>query len=114
MKLERDSMGGNTLSKRKYGVFVDESGRKRQIVKGCPTSRVYWDGNMVGILKRNFAETPTRELAEIIGVSYINARRKARELGLKKDCVWLKKKRRENMFVAVMARKRLRRATGAR
>ena len=70
------------------GVKFDKSGRK-VMHKGRSTS-IYWDGNMLAMLRRYFPNTLNDELAEILGVSKRTMIRKARELGLEKDPHWLK------------------------
>ena len=57
---------------------------------GYSTS-ILWSGNMLSLLQRYFSTTRNEELAELVGVSSRTLVRKARELGLAKDPVWLKK-----------------------
>lgn len=56
---------------------------------GYSTS-ILWSGNMLSLLQRYFPTTRNEELAELVGVSSRTLVRKARQLGLVKDPVWLK------------------------
>ena len=52
--------------------------------KGYST-RIFWNGNMLSIMRRHYHNTLNRELAEMLGVSERSVTRKAREMGLEKD-----------------------------
>lgn len=64
----------------KYGRVMEHEGRSMHI---------FWNQDMLGFLRRHFATTLNNELAECLGVSPRTVVRKARELGLEKDPVWL-------------------------
>ena len=49
--------------------------------KGYST-RIFWNGNMLSIMRRHYHNTLNRELAEMLGVSERSVTRKAREMGL--------------------------------
>lgn len=83
------------------GIRFDNAGRKL-LHKGCSTS-IYWDGNMLSMLKRHFATTLNDELAELLGVSVRTMLRKAREIGLRKDQQWLKDVWKERALLANVA-----------
>lgn len=70
------------------GITVAADGKKyiKKDAKRC----IYWDGNMLSMLKKHFPTTLNEEMAEMLGVSQRTMIRKARELGLKKDKGWLK------------------------
>ena len=68
--------------------FDRKTGRK--VMHEGYSSRIYWDGNMLSLLRRHFATTLNYELAELIGVSERTMLRKARELGMEKDQKWLR------------------------
>lgn len=63
--------------------------------KGARSS-IYWTGNMLSLLKRHFSNTKNEEMAEMLGVSPRTVIRKARELRLEKNPVWLKGVQREH------------------
>lgn len=73
--------------KERNGITVREDGIK--FIRNGLSRKIYWDGNMISILKRHFPTTMTDELVEILGVSRRTIIRKARELGLQKDPEWL-------------------------
>ena len=89
------------LHKKPDGIRYDSNGRKlMHRGYGC---RIYWDGNMLSMLRRHYPTTTNKELADILGVGARTIVRKARELGLKKDEPWQKKMRREYALVANVA-----------
>ena len=49
------------------------------------STRIFWNRDMVDILKQYFPVKKNEEVAEMIGVSQRTMIRKARELGLQKD-----------------------------
>lgn len=69
------------------GITVAADGKKytKKDAKRC----IYWDGNMISLLKKHFPTTLNEEMAEMLGVSQRTMIRKARELGLEKDPEWL-------------------------
>ena len=64
----------------KYGRVMEHEGR---------STHIFWNQDMLGFLRRHFATSINDELAECLGVSPRTVVRKARELGLHKDPVWL-------------------------
>lgn len=70
------------------------------------STRIYWSGNMLSVLRRYFPNTKTEEVAEMLGVSRRTVIRKARELGLEKESGFLKKAWDENRLLALAASKR--------
>lgn len=69
---------------------------------------VLWTGNMLSLLKRHFPTTRNRELAELIGVGLWVLKKKAKELGLKKDKEWVRSIRRESGYLGYYESKRKR------
>lgn len=63
------------------------SGRVMRKKDGVVT--IGWSGSMLAELRRLFPVTKNEEIAGVLGVSVRTMIRKARELGLKKDDVWL-------------------------
>lgn len=55
------------------------------------TWRIYWSQSMTEYLERNFARTLNKDLCVRLDISLGVLHRKARELGLRKDPVWLKR-----------------------
>lgn len=80
------------------GIKYDKRGRKL-MHRGHGRS-IYWDGNMLSILKRYYATTPNSELSGMLGISSRTIGRKASELGLKKDRKWLAEVQRGNAMIA--------------
>ena len=79
-------------SKKKKGVFRSERDgriRVRDGRSGCP--KLFWDGNMISILRRYYPNTNNHEVADMIGVSSYTLTKKARELGIAKDREYLRK-----------------------
>lgn len=87
-KMRRDSYSRNR--KVPEGIRVREDGVKiRHEGHSC---RIYWDGNMVAIMKRHFPRSTNQEMLELLGhqVSLRTMLRKAREMDLEKDPDWLR------------------------
>lgn len=80
-----------------YGRLMEHSGQ---------TLRIHWNENMLSILRRYFPNTRTEEVAEMLGVSPRTTVRKARELGLEKDLVFLHAVWDENRMMARVEGKR--------
>lgn len=72
------------------GIKIGKDGIKT--IKNGWSTRIYWDGNMLSIMKRYFPKTLNEEILELLGgqVSMRTMLRKAREMGLQKDPDWLK------------------------
>lgn len=82
----------------KKGRLMEIDGRAR---------RIYWSGDMLSLLRREFPTTINEELAGMLGVSLRTMIRKARELGLTKDPKWLADVWNERRFWAhVMSKKK--------
>lgn len=62
----------------------------RSMLRRGDSLSIYWNKDMLDYLRRHFSTTINEELAECLGVSPRTMIRKARELGLKKDPVWLR------------------------
>ena len=71
------------------GIFYTGNGQKVQ--KKGYSQKIYWDGNMLSVLRRYFPNTRNEEVAEMLGVSPRTVVRKARELGIYKDPGFCKK-----------------------
>ena len=67
--------------------------------KGYST-RIFWNGNMLSIMRRHYHNTLNRELAEMLGVSERSVTRKAREMGLEKDKSFVASLSREHLLLA--------------
>jgi hypothetical protein len=78
----------STYQHKPDGVFYDPA-EGRLMEHHGHSKRIYWTKDMVDYLRRHFATTLNEELAGCIGVSQRTMIRKARELGLQKDCEWL-------------------------
>lgn len=75
-----DMTNKNVRYSPKKGRLMEIDGRAR---------RIYWSGDMLSLLRREFPTTINEELAGMLGVSLRTIIRKARELGLTKDPKWL-------------------------
>ena len=82
----------------KKGRLMEIDGRAR---------RIYWSGDMLSLLRREFPTTINEELAGMLGISARSVTRKAAELGLKKNQEWLTKLWSERMFWARIKSKQL-------
>lgn len=87
--------------KKPDGITYDNNGRK--MIHDGYAIRIYWDGNMLSMLRRHYPTTTDKEMAEILGVSLRTMKRKALELGLQKDIQWQRKMRRESAMIANLA-----------
>ena len=74
--------------RKKDGVFRDMATGRMYEHKGY-ARRIFWNSQMLDDLRRMFPTTLNDEMAEYLGVSPRTMIRKARELGLQKDPVWL-------------------------
>ena len=68
------------------GIRHDSSGRL--IDHNGLSRKIYWNKRMLDDLKRLYAKTQNKDLADILSVSMRTVIRKARELGLQKDPEW--------------------------
>lgn len=64
------------------------------------STRIFWNGNMLSIMRRHYYNTLNRELAEMLGVSERSVTRKAREMGLEKDKGFVASLSREHLLLA--------------
>ena len=91
--------------KKPDGVFYDfETGRMMEH-QGA-RKRIFWNENMLSVLKRYFPNTKNEEVAEMCGVSLRTVIRKARELGLQKDKNFVLKVWDDNRLLAVVKNRR--------
>jgi len=72
----------------KEGTFFSEK-HGRIVVHHGYSVRIHWSKDMLDYLKQHYATTLNDELAGCLGVSPRTMIRKAMELGLEKDKVWL-------------------------
>lgn len=86
------------------GLYVGDDGRiyNHQRYK----TMIFWSPQMISDLKRYFPTTLNEELAGILNVSPRTMVRKARELGLEKDKVWLRAIWEERRLMAHVESKR--------
>lgn len=85
----------------------------RYVVYDMQATSILWTGNMLSDLKRNFATTKNKDLAEHLGVSMRTISRKAKELGLVKDKAWLIEVAYDNgIYGKVLKDKKLRELNG--
>ena len=70
------------------GTFYSEK-HGRIVVHHGYSVRIHWNKDMLDYLRQHYATTLNDELAGCLGVSPRTMIRKARELGLEKDPVWL-------------------------
>lgn len=79
----------------------------RIVTRDHYATRIFWNRDMLDLLKRHFPNTLNEELAGMLGVSTRTMIRKARELGLTKDKEWLDAIWDERRIMAHHASKRL-------
>lgn len=89
----------------KDGIYYSDKQGRAMEHRGYVT-RIYWNRDMLDYLRRHFATTLNVELAGCLGVSLRTMIRKARELGLKKDEVWLSEVWEERRKMAQSASRR--------
>lgn len=77
------------LHRKPDGKFHDST-TGRTIEKEGMARRIYWNRRMLDDLTRLFPTTKNEDMADILGVSIRTLIRKARELGLQKEPVWLR------------------------
>ena len=87
------------------GIFYSEK-HGRIVVHHGYSVRIHWSKDMLDYLKQHYATTLNEELAGCLGVSPRTMIRKARELGLEKDNVWLRGVYEERRRLAMAASKR--------
>lgn len=93
-----------SYTRKKDGLYVGDDGRiyNHQRYK----TMIFWSPQMIADLKRYFPTTLNEELAGILNVSPRTMVRKARELGLEKDKVWLRAIWEERRLMAHVESKR--------
>lgn len=79
-----------SYTRKPEGVYYNADKGRLMEHKGYGT-RIYWSGDMLSLIRREFPTTLNEELAGMLGVSLRTMLRKARELGLSKDPQWLAK-----------------------
>lgn len=85
-------------------IFMNDKGQWS--IRQGRRAAIYWTGNMLSDLKRNYPTTKNKELSEILGVSVRTLIRKARELGLEKDKEWSREVSAFNGFMGYYESKR--------
>lgn len=96
--------------KREDGVQLQNG---RFVVCNKQSTSILWTGNMLSDLKRHYATTKNKELADLLGVSMRTVNRKAKELGLEKDKAWLIEVAYDNgIYGKVLKNKKLRELNG--
>lgn len=94
----------NENRKKPDGVFYDKSKGRLMEHKGT-SKKIYWDGDMLSIIRRCFPCMKNEEVAEMCGVSTRTLVRKARELGLRKDMDFMLSVWEENRKLAHLVNK---------
>lgn len=96
--------------KREDGVQLQNG---RYVVCNKQSTSILWTGNMLSDLKRHYATTKNKELADLLGVSIRTINRKAKELGLEKDKAWMIEVAYDNgIYGKVLKNKKLRELNG--
>lgn len=96
--------------KREDGVILKDG---RYVVCNKQSTSILWTGNMISDLKRYYATTKNKDLADLLGVSMRTINRKAKELGLEKDRAWLIEVAYDNgIYGKVLKNKKLRELNG--
>lgn len=80
---------------------------QRIVTRDLYATRIFWNRQMVDLLKQHYANTFNEELAGMLGVSIRTLIRKARELGLNKNKEWLDGVWNERRMMAHAASKQL-------
>ena len=80
---------------------------QRIVTRDHYATRIFWNRDMLDLLKQNFHNTLNEELAGMLGVSVRTMIRKARELGLAKNKQWLNAVWNERRLMAHAQSKRL-------
>lgn len=94
------------ISKRQPNGIRYNADTGRKILKQGYSRKIYWDGNMLSVLRRYFPNTRNEEVAEMLGVSPRTVVRKARELGIYKDPDFCKDMSRQAALLAYSKNKR--------
>ena len=71
--------------------------------------RILWTGDMLSVLRKYYPNTPSKEVAEMVGVNVVTLTSKAKELGLCKDKDYMARVRKERAFWAHVALRKKRR-----
>ena len=72
-------------------IFRGDDGRLYVKTHKKGTPMLYWTPNMLADLRRYYPVTPTREVAELLGVDPRTLTIKAKSLGIKKDSEYMRK-----------------------
>jgi hypothetical protein len=99
-------------TKRKFGYSVKygekyydlERGRTYVFCRG--NKKIFWDENMLRVLREEYPRCHTNEVAELCGVSRSTVINKARELGIKKSRAYIKREHQKSGFVGAYTKLR--------
>ena len=80
---------------------------QRIVTRDHYATRIFWNRDMLDLIKAAFPNTLNEDLAGMLGVSVRTMIRKARELGLQKDPCWLAAVWEERRLMAQVESKRL-------
>ena len=70
--------------------------------------RILWTEGMLSVLRKYYPNTPSKEVAEMIGVNVVTLTTKAKELGLRKDKDYMTRVGKQRSFWANVARRKKR------
>lgn len=76
--------------KQEDGTFLSKRWQ-RVVVKNGSSIRFHWSESQLSIIRRHFPNTPTREVAGMLGVSTRTVERIAYRLGLKKEREYIRR-----------------------
>lgn len=97
-------------SKAHNGVFVHKCDGRLRVFTGVKGGqKLYWTENMLSVLRRYYPNSPSFEVAEMIGVQRCSLDRKAKELGIKKSPEYIRRCRQKGGIAGGIAmRKKIR------
>lgn len=87
------------------GIFMHRKLNRLVDHKGYST-RIFWNENMISIMRRYYHNTINNELSDMLGVSERTVTRKARELGLEKDKDFIKEISKDNLLIALSTKRK--------
>ena len=87
----KDKMDRYNRYLKKADGYTYDTTTGRTFVKEGLSRRIYWNPQMLSEIRRLYPTNTNQDVSEYIGVSVRTLIRKARELGLEKDPVWLHK-----------------------
>lgn len=94
---KRESYARN--KKKEDGIFFSAKWQ-RVVVKRGYSTRFHWNENELSLLRRHFPNTPTIEVAQMLGVSPRTVERIAYRMGLKKDKEYILSNKRDKLMIA--------------